>query len=170
MKISSVRISYDAMLAALCAVLGCFSFDTGNLKLSIENLPVVFGVFCFGTPDGFLIAITGSFISQLIMYGLSATTIIWMLPLISAAAFAGIFRKKTSDFSGNKIAVPVIASELALLLCNTAALYADSRIYGYYSAVYVFGSIPWRFFISALRSFVYILILPPLLRAVRKVV
>ena len=157
------------MLAALCAVLGCFSFDTGNLKFSIENLPIVFGAICFGAPDGLLIALTGSFISQLIMYGLSATTFIWMLPLIAAAAFAGLFRAKASEYNSRSIVFQVIASELVLIVLNTAALYADSKIYGYYSAVFVFGSIPWRLVVSVIRSLVYILILPPLLRAVRKV-
>ena len=169
MKLDAKRITYDAMLAALCAVLGCFSLDTGNLKFSIENLPIIFGALCFGTPDGILIALTGSFISQLIMYGLSATTVIWMLPLIASAAFAGIVRGKSLEYSGKNIVLPIIISEIVLLMFNTAVLYADSKIYGYYSAVYILGSIPWRILVSAIRSIVYIIILPPLLKAVRKV-
>ena len=42
-----LRITYDGLLAALCAVLGSVAaIDIGIAKLTFENVPVVIGVFC----------------------------------------------------------------------------------------------------------------------------
>ena len=169
MKISAKTITYDAMLAAMCAVLGCFSVDMGNLKISIESFPILLGALCFGPSDGLLIALAGTFISQLIMYGLSVTTIVWMAPYLIAALFIGCFAEKNNLDPGKKqLFLIVLFSELLIVVLNTGALFIDSKVFGYYSAVYVLGSVPVRCAIAAIRIVLYFAALPPVIKTVKK--
>ena len=52
----------------------------GTMKISISGLPVIIvAIFCgpwWGAATGFI----GAFIGQLITYGISATTVLWVLP------------------------------------------------------------------------------------------
>ena len=50
---------------------------------------------------------------------------------------------------------------------NTGSLYIDSLIYGYYSPVFVFGTLPVRLAICAGKGIVLALLLPTLLRVAR---
>lgn len=54
--LNTKRLTIDAMLAALCAVLGYISLDLGNLKTTFESLLILL--------DGLLIGAIGTFIYQ----------------------------------------------------------------------------------------------------------
>ena len=61
------QLTMDAVLAAMCAVLGAVSIDLGNLKLSFESLPVIIGALLFGPVDGLLIGGIGTFLYQFLL-------------------------------------------------------------------------------------------------------
>ena len=71
MHFKTKQLTLDAMLAAMCAVLGYLSLDFGNLKITFESLPILLGAMLFGPADGFLIGTVGTFIYQLLRYGVS---------------------------------------------------------------------------------------------------
>ena len=48
----TVRLTVNAMLAALCACLGYISLDLGNLKITFESLPVLMAGLMFGPASG----------------------------------------------------------------------------------------------------------------------
>ncbi|MBQ4001860.1 MAG: ECF transporter S component, partial [Lachnospiraceae bacterium] len=76
-----LRITYDGLLAALCAVLGSVAaIDIGIAKLTFENVPVVIAGLLFGPVDGMLVGFVGIFLSQLLRYGLDASTALWIAP------------------------------------------------------------------------------------------
>ena len=61
-----------------------------------------------------------------------------------------------------------VLGELGITVLNTGSLYVDSLIYGYYSPVFVFGTLPLRLAICAGKGIVLALLLPTLLRITRR--
>lgn len=121
------RICLDALFAALYVVLG--SFLTAKLtviEFSIATVPIVLCAFLLGPLDAFLVALVGSFLEQL-LYGLDATAVIWMLPVILHALYVGLFglllRKRDGKIKRSVSSVLVIVTgEILLTLLNTAGL------------------------------------------------
>ena len=163
------QLATDAMLAAMCAVLGYLSVDLGNLKITFESLPVLVAAFILGPADGLLVGCIGTLIYQILRYGLTVTTVLWMLPYMLCGLLVGLYAKrKHFSLSKKEIALAVTAAELMILVLNTAVMAADSFIYGYYSKAYIFGSFWIRLLICIAKSVAFSLILPGILQPVRK--
>ena len=67
-----------------------------------------------------------------------------------------------------QLALLAVLGELGITVLNTGSLYVDSLIYGYYSPVFVFGTLPLRLAICAGKGIVLALLLPTLLRITRR--
>lgn len=159
------------MLAAMCAVLGYLSVDLGNLKITFESLPVLVAAFLLGPADGLIVGCIGTLIYQILRYGLTATTALWMLPYMLCGLLVGLYaKKKRFRLSKKEVAWAVGIAELMILLLNTAVMAVDSIIYGYYSKAYIFGSFWIRLLICAAKSVAFALILPGILQTIRKYV
>ena len=65
-KMDLKRLVYDALLIALCTVLGYVSIDMQVMKLTLENLPVIIGAVLFGPVDGMLIGGIGTLLYQML--------------------------------------------------------------------------------------------------------
>ena len=63
-------------------------------------------------------------------------------------------------------AIVVIAGELMITALNTGSLFIDSKIYGYYSPVFIFGSLGIRLVICVGKAIVISVVLPALMKAV----
>lgn len=163
------RLAFDAMLAAMCAVLGALSIDLGNLKITFEGFPVLLGALLFGPLDGLAIGGIGTLVYQLLRYGVSVTTPLWILPYMLAGLLVGLIAKGEKELSLKRLALAVFSSSLLIFLLNTLVLYLDSRIYGYYSPVYIFGSFLPRLVICLGKAAAYTALLPELLRVSRRV-
>ncbi len=170
MKKMTVRqMAADSMLAAMCAVLGAVALDLGNLKITLESLPIIVGALLFGPADGAAIGFVGTFVYQLLRYGLSVTTLLWILPYLVCGLIVGLYAKKKSFAPDVKqTIIIVVIAELAVTTLNTGVMYIDSKIYGYYSAVYIFGSIAVRYAICVGKAIVTGAIMPPLVRLLRE--
>jgi len=169
MKINTRQLAFDAMLAAMCAVLGYISLDMGNMKITFESLPILLGALLFGPVDGFLIGLVGTGIYQILRYGVTATTVLWMLPYMVCGLLVGLYAKKRDfELTGIQVMLIVIANELLITILNTGVMYIDSKIYGYYSFAYIFGSTIIRLVICVVKATAFALILPVLVKAVRK--
>ena len=161
-------LSMNAMMAAMCAVLGYLSLDLGNLKVTFESLPILVSALLFGPLDGMVVGGIGTLIYQLLRYGLSITTPLWMLPYVVCGLLAGWYAKKHRfTLSGRQVMVLVILNELLITALNTGVLYVDSKIYGYYSAAFIFGSLLPRIIICIVKAAAFGLVLPGITRAVR---
>ena len=164
------RITRDAMLAAVCAVLGFIALDLGNLKVTFESLPVLLAGFMFGPVDGMLVGGIGTLVYQLLRYGISATTFLWILPYVLCGLFTGMAAlKKANRTDPKRILMIVIVAEIMILIINTGVIYVDSIIYGYYSAAYVFGSLAFRIVICIVKSVVFGIVMPVLLKGLKTV-
>ncbi len=167
------RLALTGMLAALCAVLGYVSLDLGNLKFTFESLPILLGALLFGPLDGFAVGAVGTLIYQLLRYGISATTLLWIAPYALCGLLAGLWARARSFCMGRAAVLAlVISNELLITLLNTGVMYLDSKIYGYYSFAYIFGSFFLRIGICVVKAAAFgvllPVLLPPLRRALRR--
>ena len=162
------RITKDAMLSAVCAVLGFVALDLGNIKLTFESLPILLSGFLFGPLDGMLVGGIGTLVYQLLRYGISATTFLWMLPYILCGLVVGLASSNRSGRTDNRrVFIIVLLAEVMILVINTGVIYIDSKIYGYYSEAYVFGSLAVRIVTCAVKSVAFGAVLPTLIKAIR---
>lgn len=163
------RLAVVGMLSAMCAVLGLISVDLGNLKFTFESFPILIAALLGGPLDGFLTGALGTLIYQLLRYGISATTILWILPYALCGALVGAYAyAKRFSLSRRQLYMTVIINELLISVINTVVLYIDSMVYGYYNPVYIFGSIAPRFIVCLLKAVVFAAVLPTVLHAVSR--
>lgn len=165
------QISLDAVLCAMCAVLGAVSLELGNFKISFESLPVMIGALLFGPLDGFLIGGIGTLIYQLLRYGFSVTTLLWIAPYAICGLLMGAYAKrKDFSLSNKQTALSVTLGCILIFVLNTGVMYVDSIVYQYYSAVYIFGSLPLRTVICVVKAVAFSAVMPVLLKAAKKVI
>lgn len=131
------RIAVDGVLSALYFSLSLLTITSGNLQLRFTSLALLFAALFFGTADACAVALIGELLYQVILYGLSATTPIWLLPPVLHALLLGLMvrfvRAHVPEKKQNPaLFVGAVLCGLCNALLNTAALYADSRIYGYF--------------------------------------
>ena len=68
------------MLAALYLALNLVGFRAWSFHVTFASLPVVVGALLFGPVEGMLIAFIGEFFNQLLSYGVTPTTALWLIP------------------------------------------------------------------------------------------
>lgn len=162
------KLAVNAVLAAMCAVLGAVSLEMGNLKLTFESLPVLIAALLFGPVDAMAVGGIGTLLYQLLRYGVTATTPLWILPYVLCGLVAGLYAKRRGfALRVKQLAFIVFATSIMIFLLNTLVLYIDSKIYGYYSAVFIFGSLPVRVAIALGKAAVFTAVLPMLIKAAR---
>lgn len=168
-KLTTQQLVTDAMLAAMCAVLGFISLDMGNLKVTFESLPVLLAAMLFGPLDGMLVGGVGVLLYQILRYGLMVTTPLWVLPYIIAGLCLGLYAKqKHFDLDVKHAILPVFLTEVLLFLLNTVGIYLDSLYFGYYSFAYVFGTIIPRLLLCIAKGVAFGAIVPGLRDTVQK--
>lgn len=144
------RIALTAVLIAVYVALSMFlTIPLGGLKITIEALPVIICAVAFGPVDAAIVGFLGELLNQMLTYGFTPTTILWILPAFVRGLFIGLcilgMKKKwavDAIVTGKRvIAVFVICiiSGLLVSCLNTFTLYVDSNMYGYYSYEMVFG-------------------------------
>ena len=164
------QLTLDAMLCALCAVLGYVALDLGNVKLTFESLPILLGGLLFGPVDGMLIGGMGTLIYQLLRYGVSATTLLWIVPYVVCGLIAGTWsRLNHFRLERAQTVFLVISAELAVTGLNTIPIYVDSKLYGYYYPGIILGVLTLRLVISVGKGIAFGLILPELIGTIRRV-
>ena len=93
------------------------------------------------------------------------------MPYAIVGAVSGIaFENKIIKINGGiKYWVFIILLQVLLRLLNTLVILIDSLIFGYYSFVYVFGSLIVRLMSSILVGIVYCIVLPFIVNAIKKI-
>ena len=87
-----LRLVMDAMFIALYVVLSFFlSVRIPPLiKISWASLPLLIAALLFRPADAIAVALCGSFLEQLLSYGVGPTTPIWMAPPLFHALFVSL--------------------------------------------------------------------------------
>lgn len=168
-RMNTRQLTIDAMLCAVCAVLGYVALELGNvIKITFESLPILLGALLFGPVDGMLIGGIGTLIYQLLRYGVSATTLLWIVPYVVCGLIVGAWSKRR-DFRLERLetVILVVAAELAVTGLNTIPIYVDSKLYGYYYPGIILGVLAWRLAICVVKAVAFGLILPGVTEAIR---
>ena len=162
------RIAADAMLVAMYVLLSnYFALNLAGLRLTIDFLPVVVGACLFGPVDGLIIGLLGNFLFQLIgPYGVSATTVLWMLPDGLRGLMAGLLLKNIERASLVRCAAVLALISLAATTLTTGVMYVDCLVYKYSFAAYA-PFVVWRYVAGIIIYALAALLLPPLLRALK---
>ena len=171
------RLATDAVLIAVYFALAVLSIEIAGVKITFNSLPVVLAAMVFGPVDGFLVPFLGEFLSQMLRYGLTPTTVLWMLApalrgLIVGLAVRGLKSMSVDALLGEKRPwVYFVVCALAAVvtsLGNTGAYYIDSKIYGYYSYALIFGVAGVRIVSNVVSSLLTAVIAIPVLAALRR--
>ena len=170
-RFSTKRIAIDGMLCAMVAVLGYIAIDANVFKVTFESFPIILAGLMFGPLDGLCVGGIGTLIYQLLKYGVSATTVLWILPYCISGLLLGFYAKKYNYKNTPKqILIIVIISEFIVTLMNTGVIYLDSVMYGYYFKGIVSANLVLRLVICAVKSVVFGLITPKITTAVKKAI
>ena len=176
--LTTIRIALDAVMIAVYIVLSTMlSISLGSsMKITLEPLPVVFCAVAFGPLDAFLVGFFGEFLNQMLTYGFTPTTLLWVAPIVVRglviAFSAKLMKRRLSPAHIHKnmpllIAVSIVAGILHSVI-NTVALLVDSKLFSYYSYHMVFGVFWWRIGASVISAVIMALIVVPLISALRK--
>ena len=165
------QLATDALLAAMCVVLGFMSIRIGNImKISLEDFPVILAALMYGPADGMIVAAVGIFLYQLLSYGITATTALWILPFVVVGGLTGLYAKKFNFNNESKQILGVfLICEILICILNTGAIYADAKIFGYYYPTIITGMIAIRMVTAIGKGIVLGLISPPLLKTLSRV-
>lgn len=155
------RLVTNAILIAMYFALSQISVRIGETyKITFVSLPVVISAVLCGPADAFLVGILGGFLEQLLsQYGLTATTVLWILPEAIRGLFIGgavcLFRLSADSIGKRSLttffAVCLIAAPLTSTL-NTLVLCLDSKMFGYYSYAMVWGAFWLRLLFGTLSA------------------
>lgn len=172
-KVNVRMIAMCGMLIALYFVLGRLGYmlDFQAVKVSFEGLPVLIGGLLFGPGAGIAIGGIGSFLTQVLgPYGLTVTTPIWMAPYIVSGLFAGVFALvKKYNFKLRDYWIGIAIYQVIITAINTLGLYVASHIEGWYHPTLITGNLLVRLVIMVVIIVVYGLIVPPLLKVIKKI-
>ena len=164
------RLAADALCAALYVLLSSYaSLNLANMKLSLDGAALLLGALLFGPVDGAIIGLVGSFLGQLLgPYGLSVTTPLWMLPAAVRGLMVGFWaRRRGGKYDRRALAVILVISALVVTAVTTGVMWVDSRVFAYPFAA-TLPSVLLRIAAGLITSAIYTLILPPIIRALRK--
>ena len=134
---------------------------------------ILYGIagFLLGPECGLAVGTLGTFIYQMIMYGFSATTALWILPYSILGLVCGLYaRKHNYDLSAKQYFVMTMLCEFMVTILNTGTIYIDSHIYGYYTPALIIGALGLRLLICFTKGAVFGGIMPKLISTVRRAV
>lgn len=155
------------LLMAMHIVLSYFSITLPTMKINLSGLPIIVGGLLFGPVVGFLVGLLGSFLYQMLSYGLMWTTILWMIPHAVRGLIVGVYAKHKKYHLGKfEVVILVLVSSLVATLLNTVGMYIDGLVWNYEAAA--FAAIGPRIINSVLTSIIYVVIIIPLMKPLRK--
>ncbi len=157
-----------SVLVALYLVLGYLSIDLKLIKISIASLPLVVGGIMMGPGYGLIIGLVGSFLSQMLHYGLTTTTILWMIPIASRGFVVGLYAKKHNYLINQfQTTMIMLVSSIIASTLYTGAFYVDSKVWKYYTYAAVFGSSIARYITGIITAGLLSAIVPIIVKALK---
>ena len=173
-KFTARRICYIALMAAMYYVLNLLEIRTpGNLHVTFDALPIMVTALLIGPADAALAAFFGELLNQIISpYGITATTLLWVLPPVIYALIIGFAAKRLKgqrlEEQPVRCYVVCVLAALVRTTANTGVIWADSVIYGYYSPAIVFGAAAIRFVTGIVAAVLVATLTMPLVRLLRR--
>ena len=169
-SLSTRKMVTIAMLIAVYVVLSLVgTLNLWWIRISVDSLPIILGALLYGPVGGLLVGLLGSLMNQLITYGLTATTVLWVIPAAARGLMIGAYAKKCHfELSGAKIVGVLCVTAVVVTALNTGAMYIDSVIYNYYSYAYVFGGLVVRIISGAATAVLMVFVAPPVVNLLNR--
>ena len=162
--LSAMYVGLDLLAVSLSAPFG------GTLKISVSGLPVIIAAILFGPLWGGAVGFVGAFIGQMLSYGFTATTILWVMPATLRGIAMGLlfilFKKSLQPYI---LVIETVLSALLVTAINTLVMYIDAKIYKY--PVTLLGiALVNRILAGIITAIVFAVIVPPIIKLVKKAI
>lgn len=169
-SLTTRKLTVIALLIAVYVVLSIVgTLNLWWIRISVDSLPIILGALLYGPAGGLLVGLLGSFMNQLLTYGLTATTALWVIPAAVRGALIGAYAKKHGyELSRAQVIGVLVATAVIVTALNTGVMYLDSVINGYYSYAYVFGGVVIRVISGAATAVVMAFVAPPVIELLQR--
>ena len=171
-RLAALDISLCAVSIALHIILEMFlTIRIGNdLKISLAALPFLIIALVCGPVEGLISGLVGTFLSQLLTFGITITTPFWILPYAIQALTAGlIFRGFKRKITVKSIGISVFLGGLAGVVVTWIASYLDGVVFFKYMTIEALVAlIPIRLLVWLGLSVAYTAICYGVTKALRK--
>lgn len=155
------------MLAAMCAVLGYLAIDMNVIKITFESVPIIMAALMFGPLDGIAVGGIGTLLYQVIRYGITVTTPLWILPYVLCGLIIGLFAKKHDfNLTQRQTLIIVVLTELMITVLNTGTMYVDAKIFAYWFPGFISAALAIRLIVCVVKAVAYAYLLPPLIKSI----
>jgi len=130
-SMSTRKLVVIAMMVAVYVVLNTVgTIRLGWINISVSALPIIVGALLYGPGGGLMVGLVGAFLGQLMTYGVTATTVLWIIPPAVRGLLIGLYAKRCGyALSSRQLVGVLIVTSLVVTLLNTGAIYLDSVIY-----------------------------------------
>lgn len=165
-----LKICIIGIFSAVYFLLNMLSIKFGNyLQISLNALPIILVSIFLGPISGMFVGFIGEFLSQILEYGISVSTLWWTSPAVLRGLIVGLifiaFKRSEKIFP---ISINIIISSISVTALNTFLLIMESKLLGYYTI-----TISTAFFVTRLTSsiataIVMIIIIYPIIMALKK--
>lgn len=169
-SLTTRKLTVIALLIAVYVVLSIVgTLNLWWIRISVDSLPIILGALLYGPAGGLLVGLLGSFMNQLLTYGLTATTALWVIPAAVRGALIGAYAKKHGyALSRAQVIGVLVVTAVIVTALNTGVMYLDSVINGYYSYAYVFGGVVIRVISGAATAVVMAFVAPPVIELLHR--
>ena len=173
---SNVRkLCYAAILAAMYLPLSLYvAVQVGNVRISFGSLPVVVGALLFGPVESVAVALVGEFLKQILTYGVTYTTVLYLIPpalrgLVIGLA-AALVRQRGGRLEERRPLCYAVCAAAAVCTTvgNTLVNWLDSVLMGYYFPGLILGDLVWRLLVGMVNAVVIVSLAMPLVRTLRR--
>lgn len=170
------KLCLSGVMAALFFVLDFFAtgislaFFGNSIKISASGLPIIITAILAGPLFAAGAGFVGALLGQMLQYGFTATTLLWVLPAVARGFVVGVlFIAFKRSLKPHLIILETVISSLAVTALNTLAMLIDSKLNGYYSYTYIFGGILPRVVSGIITAALLSIIALPIIRLICKV-
>jgi len=166
---------YTALLAAMYVPLSLYvAVQMGNVRISFGSLPVVIAALLFGPLDAAAAALVGEFFKQLLTYGVTYTTALYLIPpalrglVIGAAAV--LLRQRGGRLEERRwLCYGVcVAAAVCTTIGNTLVNWLDSVLMKYYFPGLILGDLAYRLVVGMANAVIIASIAIPLVGLLRR--
>ena len=146
----------------------------GNVRISFGSLPVVAAALLFGPVDAVIVAMVGEFFKQILTYGVTYTTVLYLIPpalrglVVGLAAVLALRQGQRLEDRRALCYAVCVAAALCTTVGNTLVNWLDSVLMGYYFPGLILGDLVWRLIVGMLNAVVMASLAIPLVKTLRK--
>ena len=171
----TLRICFVALCAAMYVPMSMYlAVNIGTVRISFASLPTVIMALLFGPWEAVFTALIGEFLKQLLTYGITYTTVFYLIPPALRGLTIGLFTaflkrqgKLPEQYRLPLYGVCTIAACLTTI-GNTLVNWLDSILFNYYSPVLIFGGMAYRFVIGIVTAVIVVTVAIPIVKILRK--